>query len=474
MNKTQAIVFFGIIVIGAILSFFILNRPDPQPAAASGEAPSPSAPVVDPSTTESETPPPESSQAATTKMAADMEKTAPPEPAKEKPTAKPPTSPPTKFASEKALMDALAKALGDNDPKRTFALAGEGSMGEAARANLGALLKKGGVQLDPKQTLVAIGRSQDSTRWSLRLVGPSDEEIELLVDLARDPKTGWKIKQIHLPAKGLGEGKSMASSAPDTGKAAATGPSAAGSEHPDALMVAYDFSKAVVGRDIKSARALTDPERLNNEKLAALLIALEEGAFRLKTDKPLVVTLNRDDLAWAIARVESNDNESEFGVEMTPAADGRWMVSELTFSKLITLTAKAAGAGDVAYSPIQKSPRGGESLVLYFEFDNDQVNARTHKQLEIVADILGEDTSRKIHINGHADAKGGDFYNVSLSKRRAEAVKNTLIELGVTPAQIVTKAFGKTMPLKPNFKSDGSDNPSGRAQNRRTEIYLDF
>ena len=52
--------------------------------------------------------------------------------------------------------------------------------------------------------------------------------------------------------------------------------------------------------------------------------------------------------------------------------------------------------------------------------------------------------------------------------------RRKLIELGVNPSQIIMEAFGETMPLKPNFKSDGTDNPTGRAQNRRTEIYLDF
>lgn len=477
MNKTQAIVFFGIIVIGAILSFFILTKPDPQPKAAH-PAPSPPAtasPDADPhSIPKAESTPPESPKTSQ-QMAAAADKASSPQPAKEPPAAQPtpPAKPPGGFTTEKALMDALAKAIADNNPKLLFELAGNDTISESARAHLSELLKKGALKLDPKQPLAAIGRTQTSTRWALRLVGPSNDLIEILTDLVRDPNTGWGVEKMHLPAKVV-EMKSMAASGPTAGKTSTTGPASEALEHPDALMVAYDFSKAVIARDIKSARALTDPKRLNNEKLAALLIALEEGAFQLKADKPLVVTLSRDDLAWAIARVESGGTESEFGVEMAPSPDGGWMVSGLTFSKLITMTAEAAGAGDVAYSPIHKNPQGGESLVLYFEFDNEQVSARTRKQLVIVADILGQDTNRKIHINGHADAKGEDNYNIALSKRRTDAVKNTLVELGVSPGQIVTKAFGETMPLKPNFKSDGSDNPAGRAQNRRTEIYLDF
>lgn len=367
-------------------------------------------------------------------------------------------------------MDALAKAVKDKNPDLLFELTGQTSLSKSAQAHLADLLKKGDLQLDLKQPLTAIGRTQDSTRWALRLVSPSNEVIEILTDLTKDPKAGWKVSKLRLP----GVDKKMASSGPSTDKAPTTGLSPKAAEHPDALMIAFAFSKAAINRDIKAARSLSNPDRLNSEKLAALLIALEEGAFRLKTDKPLVVTLSRDDLTWAITRVESDSTKSEFGVEMNLNDEGQWAVSGLTFSKLISVTAAAAGAGDVAYSPMRKNPKGGESLVLYFEFDNEKVSARTRKQLTIVADILSQQADRKIHINGHADAKGDDNYNIALSKRRTDAVKNTLIELGVNPDQIIMKAFGESMPLKPNFKSDGTDNPSGRAQNRRTEIYLDF
>ena len=468
MNKTQAIVFFGIIVIGVSTSIYFLTRSDQAPETVDSTPPptltAPPAPTPKP-----EIPKPEQKKPMTVAKT----KTPTPTPTKKKPAAKPvpPAKPPGGFTTEKALMDALAKAIKSKNPDLLFELAGQSALSKSARANLTDLLKKGDLRLDTKHPLSAIGRTQNSTRWALRLVSPTNEVIEILTDLTRDPKTGWNVKKMRPPGAGK---KAMTAAASPGGKTSTTGASPEPTEQPDALMVAYAFSKAAIGRDIKTASALSNPKRLNNEKLAALLIALEEGEFRLKADKPLVVTLAKDDLTWAITRVESDGANSEFGVEMNLAEDGRWTVSGLTFSKLISMTAAAAGAGDIAYTPIRKNPKGGDSLVLYFEFDNEKVSSRTRKQLVIVADILGQGADRKIHINGHADAKGEDNYNVALSKRRTEAVRNTLIELGVTPNQIVTKAFGETMPIKPNFKADGSDNPTGRAQNRRTEIHLNF
>ena len=63
---------------------------------------------------------------------------------------------------------------------------------------------------------------------------------------------------------------------------------------------------------------------------------------------------------------------------------------------------------------------------------------------------------------------------MALSDRRAESVKLKLVEMGVPFGQVETKGFGKAQPLGPNQLADGSDNPEGRGQNRRAEIYLDF
>ena len=131
-------------------------------------------------------------------------------------------------------------------------------------------------------------------------------------------------------------------------------------------------------------------------------------------------------------------------------------------------------AGDVAYAPIVKNPQGGDSLVLYFDFDGDQLNTRAMRQVEIIADILKANPARQININGHADALVLDDYNDRLSARRAAAVKVALLGLGVAVDQVVTKGFGSAAPLSPNFKPDGTDNPSGRSHNPRTEVYLNF
>ena len=117
---------------------------------------------------------------------------------------------------------------------------------------------------------------------------------------------------------------------------------------------------------------------------------------------------------------------------------------------------------------------GGESLVVYFDFNEVDLGARAQRQLEIVANLLRDDPQRKLRLSGHTVAVGSDAYNRQLSAARAFAVKNALAALGVSGDQVVTEGLGTLRPLDPNTKPDGSDNPEGRSRNRRTEIFLDF
>jgi outer membrane protein OmpA-like peptidoglycan-associated protein len=128
----------------------------------------------------------------------------------------------------------------------------------------------------------------------------------------------------------------------------------------------------------------------------------------------------------------------------------------------------------VPYTPVVQNPKGGESLALYFEYDQASLHPRAQKQLGIVAELLKSNSSRKLRITGHTDAMGTDDYNVRLSQQRAQTVKSQLAALGVAPEQVVTEGMGKTVPLSPNQKADGSDDPEGRSRNRRAEIFLDF
>ena len=443
MTKIQGLVFFGIIAGGTTLSIVSLNKwgkrvevEEPPPAVSTPDGPgSGGGQAMSPADT-----PPEGKTN--------------PAPGSGKPE---PPAPPSGAANPQMLTKNVASLLEKGDLGAILEMAGEGAVSPAVKKQLEMLVEEKGLKVDPDNPVTELAKTADGARWVIHLKNAATgEKADLYVDVAKAPGgKGWEIQKLALPAEMAAGGAMQAGDA-------------------DALSIAHEFAKAIMNRDFERARKLTNPDKITDERIAALMIAIEDGEFHLRGSKPLVMTLERDDLAWVLTRVDSANGSSEFAIEMNPGGENGWEIHGVTFSKVIATIANAAGAGDVAYTPIVADPKGGDSLVLYFEFDDDVLNNRSRKQLAIVADILRQDPKRRIHINGHADALGTDQYNKGLSDNRAASVSTALIEMGVANDQVVTEAFGEAMPRRPNFNPDGTDNPSGRSQNRRAEVYLDF
>jgi outer membrane protein OmpA-like peptidoglycan-associated protein len=113
--------------------------------------------------------------------------------------------------------------------------------------------------------------------------------------------------------------------------------------------------------------------------------------------------------------------------------------------------------------------------VFQFGFDDATVTPAAHRQLQAVARLLLAESllSRKIVIEGHTDALGPAHYNQELSGRRADAVIHELQTAGIARTRITRRALGASQPVEPNRKPDGSDNPAGRAKNRRVTLLIE-
>ncbi len=299
-------------------------------------------------------------------------------------------------------------------------------------------------------------------RRGLRLEMPGGKPAQpLMVDIDRTKTEGYKVISLRFsPALTLQIGSTDGVSA----------------DMPDPLDQAHRFFDSVLGHDFKTARSLTLPKKVTHEKLAGLCIVFEEGEYTVPASSPVKITAASADSAWAFVKVRSEKQklENEVGLELERSADGIWRIHTLNFSEMLEAYVRATGTGGVFYSPIIKSAKGGESIVLYFDFDKAELVSRALLQLNIIAGLLKSDPARKMKITGHSDAVGSDDYNVRLSAERARNVHARLIELGVATAQIETTGLGSTTPLDANRRQDGTDNPEGRSRNRRTEIYLDF
>ncbi len=294
------------------------------------------------------------------------------------------------------------------------------------------------------------------SRWALELEGMEPGRDRIFLDLRRN-NGKWSVEKITLP--------------PSPGEPIPKAVFA------DSLGVADAFLQAVLKQDFEFARAFVDPAAVSDAKIAGLCILFEEGGYRLRKNKPLRSMFQRADTVGYLANVETADasQTAQFAMTMKqPPMPSNWIVSEINLNQLLADYARRVAGGDLYYSPLVKNPAGGDTLALYFEFDEDVMNPRTRRQLEIVTQILRSDPGKKITLSGHTDAMGTKLYNNSLSSRRAAVVRDYLTKAGVAAAQIVTVAKGDSQPRRPNLTETGGDNPEGRRANRRTEIYLDF
>lgn len=106
-----------------------------------------------------------------------------------------------------------------------------------------------------------------------------------------------------------------------------------------------------------------------------------------------------------------------------------------------------------------------------FAFDQAVVLPAAEPNLRTLAELIGK-TQGAVRLDGYTDAKGDDDYNLGLSKRRADAVRDWLAGNGVDRARLESIGRGEADPVAPNTRPDGSDDPEGRARNRRVEAIL--
>jgi len=107
-----------------------------------------------------------------------------------------------------------------------------------------------------------------------------------------------------------------------------------------------------------------------------------------------------------------------------------------------------------------------DSNAIQFEFNKAAVLSANRELLSRIAGILLTSKGYRITVYGHTDDVGSKAYNRELSERRAQAVRDYLVEAGIGREIIATKGFGKTKPLV------ARKTPEARAKNRRVELEI--
>ena len=117
-----------------------------------------------------------------------------------------------------------------------------------------------------------------------------------------------------------------------------------------------------------------------------------------------------------------------------------------------------------------------EALVvknIYYEYGKFRLKKEQKDILdESVVSLMREAPEIVVELSSHTDDHGGEAFNMKLSQKRADEIVNYVIKQGIEKERIIGKGYGFSVPVAPNKFDDGTDNPDGRAMNRRTEFKV--
>ena len=97
----------------------------------------------------------------------------------------------------------------------------------------------------------------------------------------------------------------------------------------------------------------------------------------------------------------------------------------------------------------------------YFDYNSSNLKSGAYAELQRISDILKKYSQTIIEVGGHTDTRGAEENNRILSLKRAESVKNELVQNGISPARIRVVGYGESRPIS-----------SDHAMNRRVEITI--
>jgi outer membrane protein OmpA-like peptidoglycan-associated protein len=101
-----------------------------------------------------------------------------------------------------------------------------------------------------------------------------------------------------------------------------------------------------------------------------------------------------------------------------------------------------------------------------FDTGKAELNPGASRNLDQLVVFLTDHPERRVEIDGYTDNVGTDSFNLSLSERRADTVRNVLVNRGIDSSRIVTRGYGKDFGVASNVDS------GGRQLNRRVEIVI--
>ena len=219
-------------------------------------------------------------------------------------------------------------------------------------------------------------------------------------------------------------------------------------EHSKMLIQASQLEAENARMEAERARLLVattseEAERARQEK---------ENAEKKEAESARAAQLSAEEAEQARRLAESRASEAEFARREAELASQQ--VTSLT-RQLENLQLRETESGVVVTL--------GDVL---FASGEAELVEGGRSSLEEVVDLLQTEPGKKIRVEGHTDSSGNSDANLLLSEKRAQAVRDALIALGVASERVTALGMGEDFPIASN------DDEEGRARNRRVDVVL--
>lgn len=224
-------------------------------------------------------------------------------------------------------------------------------------------------------------------------------------------------------------------------------------------------------RTLEAERASREAGKARSEAESA---RLEAGKAMSEAEKARMAAAADAEMA-AIAKREAEQARMAAASEAEKAAIAKRQ-AEQAISAAEEEAAKAARAKaeadelmkELSELKAQQTERGIVLTIgdVLFATGKANLSPDANKSVTKLAEFLRKYPNRDVLIEGHTDSVGSDDYNLTLSRNRADSVKNKLVGDGIEAGRITTMGYGKKFPLASN------DTKAGKAQNRRVEVII--
>ncbi len=251
-------------------------------------------------------------------------------------------------------------------------------------------------------------------------------------------------------------------------------------EHEGSLIIAADGGTAFYASDRSDSRGGLDlyTFQLRKDIRPLRTLWVKGRVYDLKTEKGLPSGIELIDLAsqTVISKVQT-DETGNYLITLPVGKDYAFNVNRkgyLFYSENFSLKEKESDTGtnirseyiiDIGMRPIEPN----SSIVLrniFFDFNQYVLKPESYAELDRVVQLMKDNPTLRIQINGHTDNIGKAADNLKLSENRAKEVIVYLTNKGVQAERLSYKGFGATQPVADNNSEEN------RAKNRRTELKV--